>query len=445
LDYKRFYLPKLPFESFFMTTLTKAPSPADATAATTDTAATAKVLAVSRRHFTTSFAALAGTAGVLGLAACGGGGGDAAPAGTPAPAPAPAPGAAPAPAPGAAPAPGTGPVTAGGATFTLIAGQPNSVPQPFEQLNGTGAAAKLGVMRGLAVQNDGTMWVTDDNNHTIHRITPSGAVTTPYGKAKVKGLTNGVGETALLSDPQGICLDESSGAAILTIEQGAAGVLRTMNVTTLGTTSDIGKEGFLSGDYSDGLTTAKAIVPTCIVAGKPEAGKPVIWVADGGIFDTKNRIRKIYNGSITTVVSDTGTGYILEMVVNAAGELYVSALETLFANKIMKLTGSTLTLVAGGPPPAGAEVGSGDADGTGAAAVITAASGLSIDKTTGNMFVTSNGGFRQITPAGVVTTLVSFLDMIELGAAVSIDNMVCVGPKRFITQSQTQLHTLTLA
>jgi hypothetical protein len=427
-----------------MTTLTKAPSPVNSGTATTDTAVTTKVQALSRRRFTTSFAALAGTAGVLGLAACGGGGGgDGAPAGTPAPAP--APGAAPPPAPGAAPAPGTGPVTVGGATFTLIAGQPNSVPNPFDQLDGTGAAAKLGVMRGLAVQSDGTMWVTDDNNHTIHRITPSGAVTTPYGKAKVKGLTNGVGEAALLTDPQGICLDESSGAAILTVEQGAAGVLRTMNVTTLGATSNIGKEGFLSADYGDGLTTAKAIVPTCIVAGKPEAGKPVIWVADGGVFDTKNRIRKIYDGSITTVVSDTGTGFILEMVVNAAGELYVSTNATLFANKIMKLTGSTLTLVAGGPPPAGADTDNADADGTGAAAVITAASGLSIDKTTGNMFVTSNGGFRQITPAGVVTTLVSFLDMIELGAAVSVDNMVCVGPKRFITQSQTQLHTLTLA
>jgi hypothetical protein len=438
LDYIHFSLLKLLFKAF-MRTLTKAPSPTETSATT----ATTEVLAVSRRRFTTSFAALASAAGVLGLAACGGGGGDGAPAGTPAPAP--APGAAPPPAPGAAPAPGAGPVTAGGATFTLIAGQPNSVPNPFDQLNGTGAAAKLGVMRGLAVQSNGTMWVTDDYNHTIHRITPAGVVTTPYGKAKVKGLTNGVGETALFSDPQDICLDESSGAAILTVEQGAAGVLRTMNVTTLGTTSDIGKEGFLSADYSDGLTTAKAIVPTCIVAGKPEAGKPVIWVADGGIFNSKNRIRKIYDGSITTVVSDTGTGYIFEMVVNTAGELFVSAGVTLFASKIMKLTGSTLTLVAGGPPPAGAEIGSADVDGSGAAAVITAASGLSIDKTTGNMFVTSNGGLRQITPAGVVTTLVSFLDMIELGAAVSIDNMVCVGPKRFITASQTQIHSLSLA
>ena len=414
-----------------MTTTTKTPFPTNHIA--DKSINTTKVLAISRRHFTTSFAALAGTAGVLGLAACGGGGGDGAPAGTPAPAPS----AAPPPAPGAAPAPGTGPVTVGGATFTLIAGQPNSVPNPFDQLNGTGAAAKLGVMRGLAVQSDGTMWVCDDNNHTIHRITPAGVVTTPYGKAKVTGATDGVGEAALFKDSDSICLDESSGAAILTVGQGAEGIVRTMNVTTLSATTSYGVPPGASVTLTDGPVTARSIIPGRLAAGKPEAEKSVVWVAE---YD---KLRKVTNGQVTTIAS--GSGVIFDMVTNAAGELFVLLTAGLFANKIMKLTGSTLTLVAGGPPPAGAEVGSGDVDGTGAAAVITAASGLSIDKTTGNMFVTSNGGFRQITPAGVVTTLVSFLDMIELGAAVSIDNMVCVGPKRFITASQTQIHSLSLA
>lgn len=414
-----------------MTTTTKTPFPINHIADKPTN--TTKVLAVSRRHFTTSFAALAGTAGVLGLAACGGGGGDGAPAGTPAPAPS----AAPPPAPGAAPAPGTGPVTAGGATFTLIAGQPNSVPNPFDQLDGTGAAAKLGVMRGLAVQSDGTMWVCDDNNHTIHRITPAGVVTTPYGKAKVTGATDGVGEAALFKDSDTLSLDESSGAAILTVGQGAEGIVRTMNVTTLSATTSYGVPPGASVTLTDGPVTARSIIPGRLAAGKPEAGKSVLWVAE---YD---KLRKVTNGQVTTITS--GSGVIFDMVTNAAGELFVLLTEGLFANKIMKLTGSALTLVAGGPRPAGAEVGSGDVDGTGAAAVITAASGLSIDKTTGNMFVTSNGGFRQITPAGVVTTLVSFLDMIELGAAVSIDNMVCVGPKRFITASQTQIHSLSLA
>jgi hypothetical protein len=414
-----------------MTNLTKTPSPA-----TTDTTAANKVQSVSRRYFTTSFAALTGSAGVLGLAACGGGGGNSAPASTPTPAPAlgAAPPAAPS-APGADPAPGSASTTAGGATFTLIAGQPNSVPNPFEQLNGTGAAAKLGVMRGLAVQNDGTMWVVDSNNQTIHRITPAGVVTTPYGKAKVTGASDGTGEAALFKDADTISLDESSGAAVLTVGQGAEGILRTMNVTTLSaTTSDGVSPG--PSSLSDGPVASRSFIVTRLAAGKPEAGKPVLWEAE---FD---KLRKVTNGQVTTIAS--GSGVILDMVINAAGELFILLSATLFANKIMKLTGATLTLVAGAPPPVGAEIGSADVDGTGAAAVITAASGLSIDKSTGNMFVTSNGGFRQITPAGIVTTLVSFSDMIELGAAVSIDNMVCIGPKRFITQSQTQLHNFTL-
>ena len=375
-----------------------------------------------------------GAAGVLGLAACGGGGGGDGGAAAPAPAPGPGGGT---PAPGANPAPGETPGTVAGATFTLIAGQPNSVPNPFDQLNGTGAAAKLGVMRGLAVQSDGTMWVCDDNNHTIHRITPAGVVTTPYGKAKVTGATDGVGEAALFKDSDTISLDESSGAAILTVGQGAAGIVRTMNVTTLSATTSYGVQPGASVTLTDGPVTARSIIPTSLAAGKPEAGKSVVWVAE---YD---KLRKVTNGQVTTIAS--GSGVILDMVTNAAGELFVLLSEGLLASKIMKLIGSTLTLVAGGPIPAGANLDNADKDGSGVNAVITASATFALDKTTGNMFLNSNGGFRQITPLGVVTTLIPFLDMIEIGFVGATDPIVCVAPKRFITASQTQIHSFTLA
>jgi hypothetical protein len=414
-----------------MATISAAPAPT----ALAGTDAPGALAGRSRRHFTASLGSLMGAASVLGLAACGGGGGgDGAPG-----APAPAPGAG-----GGTPAPGAAPGVAGGGgavTIALIAGQPNSATSTFEQINATGAAAKLGVIKGMAVQSDGTIWVCDNYNYTMRRITPAGVVTSPYGKAKVKGLTNGMGEAALFTDPDALCIDESSGAAVLTVGQGAEGILRSMNVTALSASTSQGVAPNTSESLNgDGAVATHAIIPSCLAAGKPEASKSVLWVGE------LNRLRKITNGNVTTVVPNSGL--ITDIVVNTAGDAFALVNVSLFYSKIIKISGGVVSLVAGGPAAAGADPDAADVDGTGAAAVMTAAAGLSIDKTTGNMFLSTNGGLRQITPAGVVTTLVPFLDLLDAypdGTTSLIDFMVCVAPKRFIAASQSQVFSITLA
>jgi hypothetical protein len=389
-----------------------------------DNMLTQNKLSISRRHFTASFAALASTTGVLGLAACGGGGGG-----------------------GDGAAPGSTPVTAtGGVTIALIAGQPNSATSTFEQINATGAAAKLGVINGMAVQSDGTIWVSDAYNHTLHRITPAGVVTTPYGKARVTGLTDGTGETALFTDPDVVSLDESSGQAILTVSQGAEGILRSMNVSTLGTTSSAGTAPTgISTDLDDGALALRSVIPASLAAGNAEGGKAVTWVGELGIT-RPSRLRKIVNGQITTVT--TPTSYPKEMVVNAAGEVF-ALIGGLIQDTIVKFTAAGVaTLVAGSLPAGPVAPEDADKDGTGAAATFSAAAGLAIDKTTGTMYLSTNGGLRKITPAGVVTTLVPLLDLINAypeGTSTLISHMVCVGPKRLIVASQSQVHSLTLA
>lgn len=388
--------------------------------------APAKTSALNRRHFTASLGSLVGTAGVLGLAACGGGGGgEAGPV---------APGA------GGGLTPGGGSGASGAITITLIAGQPNSATSTFEQINATGAAAKLGVIKGLGVQSDGTIWTSDQINQTLRRTTPAGVVTAPYGKARVKGLTNGVGEAALLSDPDALCIDESSGSAILSVGQ-RVGILRSMNVSTLAASTSQGIEPTtLEALNGDGAVATHGILASCLAAGKPEAGKSVLWVGE------LNRIRKITNGNITTVVPNSGL--VSDIVVNTAGDVFALVNISLLSSKIIKISGGVVTLVAGGPAAAGADLDNADVNGTGAAAVMTAASGLAIDKTTGNMFLSTNGGLRQITPAGVVTTLVPFLDLLDAfpdGTATFFDFMVCTGPKRFVAASQSQIFNVALA
>ncbi len=73
--------------------------------------------------------------------------------------------------------------------------------------DGVGSFARFQWPNGLAVDHAGNVFVVDQLNNTIRKITPSGSVTTLAGKAGVGGLANGVGGTARLSFPSGLALD----------------------------------------------------------------------------------------------------------------------------------------------------------------------------------------------------------------------------------------------
>lgn len=314
-----------------------------------------------------------------------------------------------------------------GISVTLIAGQANTISR--FGLSQT-ASAKLGEIRGVAVQGDGTIWVCDDQQHAIHRITPAGAVTTPYSAEHI----------AQFTDLDALCIDESTGAALLTVGQAGQGQLQSMSLATLSTPTSQGvPPTSMQALNGDGPVATHSIIPTCLAAGKLEAGKPVLWVGE------LNRLRKITNGEITTVLANSGV--VTSIVVDAQGDVFALIHISLLASKIVKVSGNTVSLVAGGLPASTTTTDTADVDGSGASAVFTCAAGLAIDKTTGNMYLCSHGGLRQITPEGVVTTLVPFLNLQDAYPANSfapIDFMVCTAPKCFIVASQSMVHSITL-
>lgn len=72
--------------------------------------------------------------------------------------------------------------------------------------NGANTLARFNNPKGLAVDNDGNIYVADSGNHSIRIITPSGVVGTIAGNG-TSGYANGLGSAARFSSPAGIVSD----------------------------------------------------------------------------------------------------------------------------------------------------------------------------------------------------------------------------------------------
>jgi hypothetical protein len=72
--------------------------------------------------------------------------------------------------------------------------------------DGAGTAASFYLPEGLAFDNNGNLYVADMNNNKIRMITPAGVVTTIAGNGNV-GLVNGLASSAYFSSPTGVTVD----------------------------------------------------------------------------------------------------------------------------------------------------------------------------------------------------------------------------------------------
>ena len=88
-------------------------------------------------------------------------------------------------------------------TFTTLAGTTSD----YGSVDGSGLSARFNRPAGLAVDSVGNVYIADQSNNTIRKVTNSGVVTTLAGLAGSQGSANGTGNAARFDKPQGVAVD----------------------------------------------------------------------------------------------------------------------------------------------------------------------------------------------------------------------------------------------
>ena len=86
---------------------------------------------------------------------------------------------------------------------TTLAGSPGSTGTA----DGTGGAARFNFPTGVAVDKSGNIYVADDHNNAIRKMTSAGVVTTLAGLPGTSGSIDGTGTAARFANPIGIAVD----------------------------------------------------------------------------------------------------------------------------------------------------------------------------------------------------------------------------------------------
>ena len=98
-------------------------------------------------------------------------------------------------------------ITPAGVVTTLAGSDPHFGPTGGF-VDGTGFAARFGVLLGMAIDGAGNMFVADRTNNAIRKITPAGVVTTLAGGGPAAaGWLDATGAAARFTSPDGVAID----------------------------------------------------------------------------------------------------------------------------------------------------------------------------------------------------------------------------------------------
>src|SRR2546427_496692 len=168
-------------------------------------------------------------------------------------------------------------------TFTTFAGGGG-----FTNADGTGDAERLLAPSGVAVDTNGNVYVADQVNHTIRKVTSTGVVTTLAGLAGSSGNANGVGNVARFNSPTGVAVDN---AGIVYVADFFNDTIR--KVTPAGVVTALAGGNHGSADGTG--TEAQFRFPTCVSVDT----NGNVYVADSG----NSTIRKVTPAGVVTTLA----------------------------------------------------------------------------------------------------------------------------------------------
>jgi hypothetical protein len=172
--------------------------------------------------------------------------------------------------------------------------------------DGLGSAARFAWPRDVAVDGTGNVYVADEQNHTLRKITSAGLVSTLAGTAGVAGAENGTGASARFTSPRGVAVD---GSGNVYVTDGGNQLIR--KVTSTGVVSTVAGGSGISGSADGDAASARFNGPSGVAVD----GEGNVYVAD----EDNHTVRMVTpQGVVSTLGGSPGFSGSLDGVGGAA-------------------------------------------------------------------------------------------------------------------------------
>lgn len=266
--------------------------------------------------------------------------------------------------------------------------------------DGPGESARFRRPLAVAADTAGNLYIADTGNHAIRKVDPAGNVTTLSGIADylLCGYADGAASAARFCHPSGIAVD-TEGALYVADEYNQ--VIRKLSTDGLASTFAGAKDGqfrLVDGGPAD----ARFSSPSSLAIDAARNlyvtdGSTVRKITPEGVVTTLAGQALNYDASVDGTGPDAKLAGPNAIAVDTRGNLYVTER---YGKAVRKITPAGVVTTLAGTPGSPRGI----VDGVGADASFAELQGIAVDPA-GNVYVSDANVIRRIKPAGEVSTI----------------------------------------